>query len=136
MKSTDDKTQEVIKIIKKELGSYLPYLWHEAKTGSMYIKFPHWGLGSIRIGDHKGLSKYPYRWEIRMDKNNCFDIISTKKASQVVVSPDNIKLLLNEFKWSAIFRKIKPGDKQTWEEHKGIETPEYKKKKYNNPRDL
>jgi hypothetical protein len=43
------------------------YLWHKATTGSVYIRFKDNRLGSIRIGDHKGISKYKYKYNIRCD---------------------------------------------------------------------
>lgn len=52
------------KLKEQDIGAYI---WHKATTGSVYIRFSDNRLGSIRIGDHKGISKYKYKYNIRVD---------------------------------------------------------------------
>lgn len=47
-----------------DLGAYI---YKKAKSGSIYIKFANKDLGSLRIADHEGRSKYRYRWNLRSD---------------------------------------------------------------------
>lgn len=58
--------QRIRDIILSELKKYDPYVYYEARTGSIYIKFkpPHDWVGSIRIADHTGIAKYTYKWNI------------------------------------------------------------------------
>jgi len=51
------------------------YLYHIALTGSIYIKFKGGDsfLGSLRIGDHPGKSKYKYTWNLRYDISTYFE---------------------------------------------------------------
>lgn len=56
-----NRQRQVAETIIERLKAYGAYLYCQATTGSVYVKFPHWGLGSIRIGDHKGLERYRYR---------------------------------------------------------------------------
>lgn len=53
----------VVRILKR-LAHLKPYIYHRATTGSVYIKFENERLRSVRIGDHKGVSKYRYMWNI------------------------------------------------------------------------
>jgi len=43
------------------------YLWHKASTGSIYIRFDDNRIGSIRVGDHDGIEKYKYKFNVRTD---------------------------------------------------------------------
>lgn len=43
------------------------YIWHEATTGSIYIRFNDERMCSIRIGDHEGKEKLKYKFNIRTD---------------------------------------------------------------------
>jgi len=45
----------------KHLGAYVFY---SAATGSQYIKFADPRVGSLRVGDHKGIEKYKYKWNL------------------------------------------------------------------------
>lgn len=45
----------------QELGAYLYY---SAASGSQYIKFSDARMGSLRIGDHDGKTKYRYKWNL------------------------------------------------------------------------
>lgn len=57
-----------IKQITKQLLKALKPLgaidWHTSNHGSRYIKFKDVRLGSIRIADHKGRTKYSYTYEL------------------------------------------------------------------------
>jgi hypothetical protein len=45
------------------------YIWALAGTGSAYIRFENNLMGSVRIGDHDGIEKYKYKWNVRFDLN-------------------------------------------------------------------
>lgn len=47
-----------------ELVSLGAYSYYSASSGSQYIKFKDPRIGSLRIGDHKGKSKYHYKWNL------------------------------------------------------------------------
>lgn len=54
-------------ILRKVPGAYI---YHQASTStSVYIKFAGQRMGSLRIGDHKGIEKYRYRWNLHMEHN-------------------------------------------------------------------
>ena len=53
-----------IMVLLKPFGVYV---YHQAKTGSTYLKFLEPGMGSIRVGDHEGREKYHYRYNVRLD---------------------------------------------------------------------
>lgn len=46
------------------------YIWHVAKTGSVYIRFYDQRIGSVRIGDHDGREQYKYKYNIRIDNKH------------------------------------------------------------------
>lgn len=49
---------------KKEIEAYV---WHVAKTGSVYIRFSDSRMCSVRLGDHNGRSKLKYKYNLRSD---------------------------------------------------------------------
>lgn len=107
--------QSIADDLLRRLKLWGAYLYHEATTGSIYIKFPHWGLGSIRIGDHPGRKCYAYRWRVRTDKEaghrQCYmhkGILVTECGS------GTLDWLVDQFCRSAEARKIKPGDEAVW----------------------
>lgn len=103
---------DAVIVLLKEWGAYM---YHEATTGSMYIKFPHWGLGSIRIGDHRGIGKYKYRWRVRTDMDkNYSKMFQQEKTLVTEVGIDKIDFLIHEFQEQAKSRGIRPGDKESW----------------------
>lgn len=55
---------DIRKQIIRELGDVGAYLYYGAKSGSQYVKFGDPRLGSLRIADHEGIEKYPYRWNV------------------------------------------------------------------------
>lgn len=56
--------------ILKQLAYLNPYIYHKStSTSSIYIKFLDERIGSIRVGDHNGIEKYRYRWNLRKDLN-------------------------------------------------------------------
>jgi hypothetical protein len=115
--------------IKERLTKWKPYIWHVANTGSIYIKFPHWALGSIRIGDHTGRAKYHYKWEIRTDMEES-DYAVRIIDGTYVFKPTAIDLLVEAFEKNAAHKNVKPGQVETWEQYKKINTPKWKAKKY------
>lgn len=44
------------------------YIYCEATTSSVYVRFEDQRNSSIRIADHTGKSKYRYKWNVRTDK--------------------------------------------------------------------
>lgn len=54
----------------KDLGAYI---YCEATTGSIYIKFEDARLCSLRIGDHDGKEKYKYKWNLRFDIKDSYE---------------------------------------------------------------
>jgi len=57
--------QELIE--KLESAGINAYIWHKATTGSVYIRFEDNRIGSIRLGNHNGIDKYKYKFNIRSD---------------------------------------------------------------------
>ena len=56
--------QLVIALNKHKLGAYI---YHKANTGSAYIRFENPNLCSVRIGDHDGIERYKYKFNLRRD---------------------------------------------------------------------
>lgn len=56
----------IIELKKEGIGAYV---WHVATTGSVYVRFEDHRIGSVRIGDHTGIDKYQYKFNIRSDMN-------------------------------------------------------------------
>lgn len=54
----------VISLNKDNLGAYIHTV---ARTGSAYIRFEDPSLGSIRLGDHDGIERYKYKFNVRTD---------------------------------------------------------------------
>lgn len=48
-------------------ASLEPRVYCLAISGSCYIKFAESRLCSLRIGNHKGIKKYRYKWNLRFD---------------------------------------------------------------------
>lgn len=46
------------------------YIWHVAKTGSVYIRFKDNRIGSVRFGDHEGRTKLKYKYNVRSDRGD------------------------------------------------------------------
>ena len=51
-------------IIMRDLQSLSPYYYCKAVSGSIYIKFEDVRIRSLRIADHKGISRYRYKWNL------------------------------------------------------------------------
>lgn len=51
------------KVLRK-LRVLQPWVYHQAATGSVYIKFKGEEKGTLRIADHPGRPIYRYRWNI------------------------------------------------------------------------
>ena len=59
--------EQAVEIVLSELKPLGAYIFHKAKTDSVYVKFEDKRIGSLRIGDHDGREKYKYRWNLRSD---------------------------------------------------------------------
>ena len=57
--------ESIIKIMKRHGVSVL--VSRSITTNSVYLKFDYGVCHSMRIGDHPGISKYGYRYSIRLD---------------------------------------------------------------------
>ena len=104
--------------ILSELSQFGPYIYHKAVTSnSIYVKFPHWGLGSVRIGDHTGRQKYRYRWQLRTDcAAGTWSQFDDRGVLCTMFGTGQIARFAAEFARQADERGIKPGSKQTWDE--------------------
>lgn len=80
---------QISEYIFKELQTFGAIKWHKNKNHSFYIKFRDVRLGSIRIANHKGRSKYRYTYEVYKNDPKLKDVISSiigsikKKASSI-----------------------------------------------------
>lgn len=63
------------------LKDYGAIKWHKNRNHSFYIKFRDTRLGSIRISNHKGRSRYSYTYELWKRQKNI-----EKKIDEVVES--------------------------------------------------
>lgn len=68
------KIKTCVDIILKELKELGAYIYHESTYGSVYIKFKKANIGSLRIADHNGRTKYRYRWSLRLDYTEKYTI--------------------------------------------------------------
>ena len=70
------KRRETIlrKAIIRELADLDAWLYHSVSGGSQYVKFYKPELGSLRIADHEGRSRYSYKWNIRFDLQSDFEV--------------------------------------------------------------
>lgn len=115
------KIKGVVEFLLRELKSWGAFVFNEAATGSTYIKFPHWALGSIQVRTHDGLKhktgaqRYSYKWTVRVDL--------PPQHSFSLYNPDELENLVRNFCWNADLKGILPGDKQSWHEFKGIPMP-------------
>lgn len=109
------KIASITKEVLARLDKWKPHVHCKALTGSTYIKFPHWGLGSIRIGGHKGRNCYSYRWRIRVDgpTNHCKKGVH-KQIPFFECGPDKVDILVAEFERQAENRGIQPGEEAVW----------------------
>lgn len=109
------EVDQIVQEVLIELEKWEPYIYYEAVTGSIYIKFPHWGLGSLRVGDHSGRERYAYRWRVRLDKApDYFGRGIHKGVSFTECGTGKIADLVKRFEREAKLRYIKPGEKVLW----------------------
>ena len=80
----------ITKHLLKELKEFGDIDWHESKHSSRYIKFRDTRLGSIRIADHKGRSKYSYTYELT-------DISTEEEINEVINSIKFKSMTINGF---------------------------------------
>lgn len=79
------KTVEIRDKLFKALKDYGAVKWYKSKHDSFYIKFKDTRLGSIRISDHKGRTKYNYTYELYSDSetllNDFYNTINSIKEN-------------------------------------------------------
>lgn len=83
--------QVIKKWILKNLKEYKPYVYYSARTGSLYLKFEDSSLGSVRIGDHQGIEKYRYRWNIWVGQSGRCETVRDRGVDRFHFSPDNLQ---------------------------------------------
>jgi hypothetical protein len=120
------KVRAVLQYLLDELAPWGAFTFHEASTGSKYVKFPHWALGSIQIRNHDGLKsgeqpRYAYKWTVRVDL--------PPQHRYGLYNPEELERLVLDFCGNADLKGILPGDEQTWEQFKGLPTKAWKEKK-------
>jgi hypothetical protein len=103
-----ERNIRVAKIVKERLKDWGAYIYHVATTGSVYVKFPHWKLGSIRIADHDGRRKYNYRWTISTNR---------QWKPERSFRDDSLEVFFQAFLRYAERRGVKPGDTEEWKDH-------------------
>ena len=116
-------SQDVVEFLLKELQSWGIFLYYSAATGSKYLKFPHWALGTIQVRDHDGLKahrssttpRYAYKWTVRMEAD--------PQKTFGLYSPDELDRLVLDFCGNADAKGVLPGDNQSWYDFKGIPVP-------------
>ena len=97
-------------LVVDRLKPWGAYIYYHAATGSVYVKFPHWGLGSVRLADHKGIAKYAYRWNFVATKESEWKIITDRGIRRLFFGKNNFELFITTFESEAKSRGIKPGD--------------------------
>lgn len=64
--SNKDIAQTIIDTLQSNgVGAYI---YCEATTSSVYVRFTDARISSIRIADHDGRKKYRYKWNVRTDR--------------------------------------------------------------------
>lgn len=87
-------------ILKKlEDAKINAYIWCEAKTGSVYIRFENPLMNSIRIANHNSIQKYKYKYNVRTDYKNCKGVWKLDdKSWRYFISYEYIDNLINLLK--------------------------------------
>ena len=116
--ASTSKARDIVLELMDRFDKWQPYLYHVALTGSAYIKFPHWGLGSIRVADHKGREKYRYRWNVDTRKSQwgTYKRFKDRGTLRVVCGGGMLQTLQEEFEFQAAQRGITPGTREEWKE--------------------
>lgn len=65
MKQFTDIANKIIKNL--QVHNIKCYIWHEATTGSVYLRFEDNRMCSIRIGNHSGRDHLKYKYNLRSD---------------------------------------------------------------------
>ncbi|QVW27873.1 hypothetical protein [Aeromonas phage BUCT552] len=81
----------------KDLEAIGIYEDNHARTGSVYLKFHQQGMGSLRISDHAGRSKYRFRWNLDMSRTGR-TVIDDDGVDRVFFGPDAYNQLLAELR--------------------------------------
>lgn len=118
-RSTDLEQDTEAKRITRLLQKWGAYVYYEAKTGSVYVKFPHWGLGSIRIANHDGIPKYAYRWNLTLHREYQWRFEDDRGVYRLYFGIERLDDFIREFESQAKDRNIKPGDIEAYEDYKG-----------------
>lgn len=79
-------------VLYEKLKNYGAIKWHKNENHSFYIKFKDTRLGSIRIANHGGRSRYNYKYEIITVRDNV-----NKKINEITSSIINKSLTIQNF---------------------------------------
>lgn len=95
----------ITKHLLKELKEFGAIDWHESKHTSRYIKFKDTRLGSIRIADHKGRSKYSYTYELTdtSTKEDIFKVVECIKIKSKTIYNFNPKAYVVFDKFNKVY---------------------------------
>lgn len=99
-KMKDVKSELGLKIVKyifNELKEFEPYLYHVSSHNSVYVKFRKGDLRSIRIADHKGRTKYKYKWNIDTRLNEPL-VLNDRNVVRNFYGVQHLRLLVNDIK--------------------------------------
>lgn len=87
-------------------------------TSSTYIKLPHWALGSVRVGDHRGREKYRYRWELRLDvPPDTWEEYEDRGVVRLRFGSGMLEEFVLEFEKQAAERGVERGARETWQDY-------------------
>lgn len=95
----------ITKHLLKELKEFGAIDWHESRHSSRYIKFKDTRLGSIRIADHKGRSKYSYTYELTdlSTEEQINEVIHSIKKKSMTIPNFNPKLYMVYDKFDKVY---------------------------------
>ncbi len=102
------EAETVARVLLAALKKWGAYKHYHAKTGSIYIKFPVEGLGSIRISNHKGKSAYKYRWNVEVHKTQFCELKNDRGIIRLFVGRYDLRILIDEFQRAASHRGLTP----------------------------
>lgn len=92
------------------------YIYHVSTWDSVYIKFAHNELRSIRIGDHKGRQKYKYKWNIDLEGKTRTE--TDDGIKRFYYTPEDVDLLIN-----AIYERAKNFLPENISDYKNLSVP-------------
>lgn len=94
------KVQTVIRRkIVNDLADLKPNFYSQSSNGSsQYIKFGFKNIGSLRISDHPGRTKYKYKWNI---------IVGSGRTHYFIEDEGITRFFFNEYEVPVFYRMIR-----------------------------